>query len=76
MIQNVKMFDSTMQNLGYTISAKFLYIKYFDSIEIDVTRKDNQIQSIIGYKNSEIINVPNDILNQVKNDINEAVQSV
>jgi hypothetical protein len=54
-------------------SHKDLNYKILD-IEINITRRNSNIESIIGYNtNQEIIKIPNEIINQVKNDIQKSL---
>lgn len=62
-----------MQNIGYLTVSKNFLVKNINGIDINITRKSNMVESITGYKNNNIVDIPTDILEQVKNDITNAL---
>lgn len=66
-------FNKSMEELGYeSVSDSFL-VKNFDNLEVSITRRNNIIESLIGYSNEEIVKIPEHIIIQVKNDINKSL---
>jgi len=62
-----------MENLGYTSITKSFLVKNINGIDINITRKPNKVETITGYKNNEVVNIPGEIIEQVKNDIASAL---
>ncbi|MFW6015123.1 MAG: hypothetical protein ACOCRK_01645 [bacterium] len=72
-IQNLDNFEDKMENLGYKQVSKRFLVKNFNGIEINITRNKNEVQSITAYKKNEVVEIPQNILNQVKNEINSCL---
>jgi hypothetical protein len=70
---DINVFDAAMKNLGYNSVSKSFLVKKFDDIEINITRRNGQVESITGYKNNEVVKIPTDILNQVQQDIQQSL---
>jgi hypothetical protein len=62
-----------MKNLCYKEVSNSFLVKNIQGIEINITRRNNQVKSITGYKNNEIIEIPKEIIEQIKKDINQAL---
>jgi hypothetical protein len=62
-----------MKNLGYNLVAKSFLVKNINGIDINITRRNDQVETITGYQNNEIVSIPNDIINQVQNDIGSSL---
>lgn len=58
-----------MENLGYQLIGKIFLVKHIGNIDINITIRENNIEAITGYKNNNIINIPEQVIEQVKNDI-------
>lgn len=62
-----------MHKLGYSDFTNDFLIKNFNSININITRNSSEVVAITGYDNNQqITNIPEEILQQVKQDINES----
>lgn len=72
-LENVDNFNQNMKELGYQEISKSFLIKKINDIEINITRRNNKIKSITAYKNNEIVDLPQEIFDQVKNDINSCL---
>lgn len=62
-----------MKNLGYSSVTKSFLVKNINGIDINITRKPNKVETITGYQNNEVVDIPNEIIEQVKNDIASAL---
>ena len=62
-----------MKELGYKEVSDSFLVKYFDNIQINITRRDNYIEAITGYINNEITAIPDKILLQVEKDIQQSL---
>jgi len=72
-IININNFNDNMLQLGYSKLTNNFLIKNFNNIEIDISKNNNMINSIMGYDNNKnLIQIPNDIINQVQNDITQS----
>jgi hypothetical protein len=72
-IEDVNTFDAAMKNLGYAIISKSFLVKTFGDIEVNITRRNNEVDSMVGYKLNTIIKVPSDIIEKVKIEINQCL---
>lgn len=68
-INDVDVFDANMQNLGYNAVSKNFLTKTFDNVEVNITKRDNTVNSITAYQDNDIIEIPSSILTQVEQDI-------
>lgn len=66
-------FNNNMLNLGYYEVSKRFLAKMFNNIEINISRHDNNVESITAYQNGNIVDIPQDILNEVQIDINNSL---
>lgn len=62
-----------MKNLGYSNMTKSFLVKNINGIDINITRRNNAVESIVGYQKGEIVPIPEDVLAQVKNDIQQSL---
>jgi len=62
-----------MKNLGYFPVSKSFLVKKFNDIAINITRRNDQVESVIGYKNNDIVQIPSDILDKVQQDIQQSL---
>ena len=63
-----------MKNLGYNLIANSFLVKQFDDIQINVTRRDNEVTAITGYDSqSEVKTIPQTVINEVQEDINKCI---
>lgn len=62
-----------MLNLGYMPVSKSFLTKNINNFEINITRRNNFVESIIGYQNNDIIELPKEIVIQVENDIKNSI---
>lgn len=62
-----------MKNLGYNLISKSFLVKNFNGIEINVTQRGKEVESIIGYSNNEVVNIPTAILNEVQGNIKQSL---
>lgn len=72
-LSNGDNFDTNMNNLGYQMVGKVFLVKNINGIDINITKRNNTVESITGYKNDDVIDIPQDILQQVQNDISSAL---
>lgn len=72
-IPNEDTFDQSMENLGYRLIARSFLVKKINEIDINITRRNGIIETITGYQNNSLIDIPDDILSEVKNDINNSL---
>lgn len=62
-----------MKNLGYNLVGKDFLVKNINEIDINITRKNNMVTTITAYQQNEIIDIPEEIIQQVKSDINSSL---
>lgn len=72
-LSNGDNFNTNMNNLGYQMVGKVFLVKNINGIDINITKRNNTVESITGYKNDDVIDIPQDILQQVQNDISSAL---
>lgn len=73
-INDEKLFLKNMGEKGYIEMTNRFLIKKFDDIEIDISKTNSNIEYISAYKNSKLLDeIPQDILQQVKEDINSSL---
>ena len=66
-------FNNNMINLGYYEISKRFLAKMFGDIEINISKHNNNIESITAYQNGNIVDISQDILSQVQTDINSSL---
>lgn len=66
-------FNNNMLNLGYYEVSKRFLAKMFNNLEINISKHSNNVESITAYENGNIVDIPVDILEQVKTDINSSL---
>lgn len=63
-----------MQNLGYEPVSESFLVKQFGNIQINITQRSGYVKSITGYdSNSEVVNIPAEVLQQVQTEIQNAL---
>lgn len=71
-IVNFDNFNSNMKSKGYSTFTQDFLVKVFGDITINITRNKSLISAITAYdKNQSVINIPDEILSEVTNDIEE-----
>lgn len=53
--------------------GKTFLVKNINEFDINITKRDNIVESITGYQNNDIVDIPQEILQQVQNDISSAL---
>lgn len=67
-------FINNMNKLGYNLLADNFLVKQFNDLQINVTYRDNEVTAITGYDSqSEVKTIPEDVINQVQEDINNSI---
>lgn len=67
-------FIDNMNKLGYNSLADNFLVKQFNDLQINVTYRDNEVTAITGYDSqSEVKTIPEDVINQVQEDINNSI---
>ena len=62
-----------MENLGYSFVSKSFLVKNVGEYEVNITRRNNMIDSLTGYQDNNIINLPEDIISEVRTDIQNSL---
>ena len=62
-----------MNAKSYESFTNSFLVKQFDNVIINITRSNEEVVAITGYNlNQEIIDIPDNLLQQVKNDITDS----
>jgi hypothetical protein len=72
-INDENLFDQNMQKLGYNSMSDSFLVKDFGGIQVNITRRNSMVDSITGYQNNEIVEIPEDVVTKVKNDIQQSL---
>lgn len=71
-IINSQNFNNNMYEKGYTDFTQDFLIKKFENVTVNITRNNKEIAALTGYdEDQNMVNIPNDIFELVKQDINE-----
>ena len=63
-----------MKNLGYNLIADSFLVKQINDLQINVTRRDNEVTAITGYDlQNEVKTIPQAVINEVQEDINKCI---
>ena len=62
-----------MKNLGYNLVGKDFLVKNINEFDINITRKNNIATAITAYQQNGIVDIPEEIIQQIKNDINSSL---
>lgn len=53
--------------------GKVFLVKNINGFDINITKRNNTVESITGYQNDDVVDIPQEILQQVQNDISSAL---
>lgn len=71
-IINFDNFNSNMINKGYSMFTQDFLVKNINNVTINIARNNELVSAITAYdENQNVINIPDDILTEVTNDIQE-----
>ena len=71
-IINFDNFNSNMINKGYSMFTHDFLVKSINDVTINIARNNELVSAITAYdENQNVINIPEDILTEVTNDIEE-----
>lgn len=72
-IPHLDLFIDNMKEIGYNQISKSFLTKVIGDIEINITIRNSNIETIIGYQNNESIEIDNDLLQSVITEIQNSL---